>query len=164
MYDDNNKYNKPNISSQIYERKTNDLSSSKKSIQNNLEMNNAIIKKGIHSRKSSGNLNKITVLQISENKARISTNATPENSAFNSPFVTKDPKPLVSILKKGGQTIQLRDLSQKRLDSNGILILKGGKKHKIEFKKKMNEVQMVENWKEYNMENYTQTSCHCNIF
>ena len=165
MHDDNNKYNKTNSTLQTYEIKTNDFTSPTNSIHL-IEISNAMPEKGINSGKLGGNVNRIFVNpQFSETKQPISTNTTPEHNTFGATFIMKDSKTLISILKKGGRANQLhRDLLQKRLDSNGIQIFKGGKKHKILFKEKLHEVKIVENWKEYNMENYAQTTCHCSIF
>jgi len=52
----------------------------------------------------------------------------------------------------------------RRVDGHGIPIVRGSKKHKIGFRDKIHEVKLVENWKEYNMENYNQNTCYCFIF
>jgi hypothetical protein len=73
-------------------------------------------------------------------------------------------KPVVSILKKS-RMVQ-NDDNIVRQDNNGNSIIRGGKKHKIQFKEKIHEVKIVENWKEYNTENYDPNSkcCKCTIF
>jgi hypothetical protein len=72
---------------------------------------------------------------------------------------TPNRTPGPSILKK------LRASSQStRNDANGVPIVKGGKRHKIKFKENIVEVQIVENWKEYNSDSTPSSSCHCAIF
>jgi len=38
------------------------------------------------------------------------------------------------------------------------------KRTKIAFREELQDVKIVENWKNYNSEDYQQTSCHCNTF
>ena len=64
----------------------------------------------------------------------------------------------VSILKKN------RNIITNRLDASGTPISLKGKKHKITFRKVLEDVNEVESYKEYNNENYTQPTCYCNIF
>lgn len=53
---------------------------------------------------------------------------------------------------------------QNRKDSYGIMInrTQGSKQHKIKFKEEVKEVNVVENWKEYNVTE--DRTCLCNMF
>ena len=82
-------------------------------------------------------------------------------------------KPLRSILKKSKylpktqSPQEVNSLNTVRLDATGSLIQAGGKNHKITFRDNIHDVTLVENWKEYNMENYESEKCNCrtcNIF
>ena len=42
--------------------------------------------------------------------------------------------------------------------------LKGDKKEKISFKEDLQQVKIVENWKDYNSDNYDSPTCHCSTF
>lgn len=63
-----------------------------------------------------------------------------------------------SILKRGNKTEKSRE------DSKGNPIVRGGKKHKINFTEPLVKVNIVENWKEHNAETQGSSSCYCNIF
>lgn len=67
-----------------------------------------------------------------------------------------------SILKK----INKKDPKEEttRIDTLGNPIYKTGGKHKIIFKNQIADVKIVENWKDYNSENYNGSTCYCNIF
>ena len=94
-------------------------------------------------------------------------NDSTENTDFNGK------KPLRSILKKSkffqkNQSPQQFNTSNRiRSDATGSIIQAGSKKHKITFREKVHDITIVENWKEYNMENYEPSKCDCrscNIF
>mgnify|MGYP003577505385 CR=1 FL=1 len=71
-----------------------------------------------------------------------------------------------SILKKSryaNNADKLPPINPRR-DSAGIAIKKGGKGHKIHFRGKLEDVNIVENWKIYNGHEYNTQSCNCNIF
>lgn len=95
-----------------------------------------------------------------KDKHRKNPSAELQKSKFNYSNNTKTKKPSQSILKK----TKNNDESSTRQDANGNPILKGGRKHKISFKDKVEDVKVVENWKEYNADNYTTSTCYCNIF
>lgn len=42
--------------------------------------------------------------------------------------------------------------------------LKSDRKEKISFKEEIHQIKVVENWKDYNSDNYDSTTCHCNTF
>lgn len=53
-----------------------------------------------------------------------------------------------------------------RLDCFGYPIIKGGKKHKIQFKEELVKTFKVENWKKFNQDisdNANALKCHCNL-
>lgn len=43
-------------------------------------------------------------------------------------------------------------MTRVRVDSYGVVIRRGGKKHNIAFKEQMERVHIVESWKKYNQE------------
>jgi hypothetical protein len=65
-----------------------------------------------------------------------------------------------SILKVGG----VKKGQDPRTDSYGNQIKKGGKKHKILFKAEISNVNEVENWKQYNLEEDNTGKKCCSIF
>lgn len=70
-----------------------------------------------------------------------------------------------SILKNGDSVKGSQCDSLKRCDTNGVQILEGSKKHVVSFKTKIHTVSFVENWKEFNKDTVSKTSCtKCNIF
>jgi len=84
-----------------------------------------------------------------------------QKSKFN--YNTNNNKPKKSygsILKKSKNN----DETAVRQDANGNPILRGSRKHKISFKDKVDDIKIVENWKEYNQDNYTTSTCYCNIY
>jgi len=88
--------------------------------------------------------------------------ASPDGKKGNQgPISALKKKPGPSILRKGKGNA---DDGPQRTDTNGVNITKGGKRHKIAFKDKIEDVITVENWKEYNTDNNTSSTCYCNIF
>ena len=67
--------------------------------------------------------------------------------------------------QSGELNAQANSVNQSRRDSRGVVIQKGGKKHRISFKNDLQTVIPVECWKQYNIEsNVPQgTSCTCSI-
>ena len=63
-----------------------------------------------------------------------------------------------SILRTKSKA-QARD----RRDSYGVTIAHDAKQHKIRFKESVKEVKVIDNWKEYNM-NEEKPCCSCNVF
>ena len=70
-------------------------------------------------------------------------------------FLTMNPK--ASILRSKASLVE-----RNRKDSYGISIGPGSRQHKIKFKEEVKEVNVVENWKEYNVSE--DRACLCNMF
>ena len=76
---------------------------------------------------------------------------------------TNQGRSLSSILKKGSKASldsQYRYSSgSDRRDTFGVLIVRGSKKHKIKFKPEIREVSIVENWKNFNVQEHETCAC-----
>jgi len=98
-----------------------------------------------------------------ENEESMKTTARPMSSC--STASESGAKGSISILKKSRYAANSeRTTSNRRRDAAGVPIKKGGKRHKIVFKKEIEEVKIIENWKIYNGHDYVHQSCYCNTF
>lgn len=70
-------------------------------------------------------------------------------------FLTMQPK--TPILRSKASLVE-----RNRKDSYGIQIAQGTRQHKIKFKEEVKEVNVVENWKEYNVNE--DRTCLCSMF
>lgn len=70
-----------------------------------------------------------------------------------------------SILKKSRYAANSERMTTTgRRDSEGVTIKKGGKHHKIVFRRDLEDVKIIDNWKVYNGHDYVPQSCYCNTF
>lgn len=81
----------------------------------------------------------------------------PDNSELNDELSRQYPSILVSKAAKDNKASL-----KSRKDSYGVLIRHQAKKHKIKFRNDISEVKIVENWKEFNMDE--KPCCSCNLF
>jgi len=89
------------------------------------------------------------------------------------PNMSSDPSNYYGNKRSGRNSILRQSRYGKALegDSNSQVsevplkrAIKEEKKEKISFKQDIEEVKVVENWKDYNNDDYGNTTCHCNTF
>jgi len=130
----------------------------KKSFKNNDEQNSSFNKSQPPSTKGS----ETNVPKYSQNVVVPSDSRIAENGDNNRSHQRHLSCP-VSILKKSLDTEESKP-SLPRVENKGNKVDGRGKSTKIKFRKDIEDVKIIENWKHYNSENYQQTSCHCNVF
>lgn len=104
-------------------------------------------------------------ISASRHRKEASTGDSSKSARIRPSSVSSDPGPRgqKSILKKSQYANGQKAERTGRRDANGVLIKKGGKQHKINFKQIIDEVKVVENWKEYNSNDAPHDNC-CNLF
>lgn len=79
----------------------------------------------------------------------------------------ENPRRRGSILKKkisiGSQKVQHEPLVGAQVPAEEVVPDKSDKRHTIAFKDDIQEVKIVENWKQYNTDTSNSTVCHCNL-
>jgi len=88
---------------------------------------------------------------------------TPSDSRAGEDSDSSSGKKLSGILKKS-TTESDKGENNNRLEKRSYPVEKNHKRSKIAFRKDIEDVKIIENWKHYNAEHYTQNSCHCNIY
>jgi len=101
----------------------------------------------------------VTARQTKENNSR-------KNSDDSSGYYNQQRSNRGSILRQskyGGKTLEnnLASAPQEKPSKNAPI---DAQKDKISFKEEIQEIKVVENWKEYNNDDYNNTTCHCCTF
>eukprot|EP01016_Furgasonia_blochmanni_P022784 TRINITY_DN24768_c0_g1_i1.p1 TRINITY_DN24768_c0_g1~~TRINITY_DN24768_c0_g1_i1.p1 ORF type:complete len:211 (+),score=25.97 TRINITY_DN24768_c0_g1_i1:58-633(+) len=82
-----------------------------------------------------------------------------QNPITKSDSPSKTKTGILKIRSQSANNLRVRP----RSDTFGNPILRGGKKHKIQFHEKLEKMHMVESWKVYNSTEYAPSSCSCAI-
>ncbi len=128
----------------------------KRSVKNNDEQNSSFNKSQPPSTKGSEtNMPKYSRDVVVPSDSRIGENG-------NASSHQRHPSCPISILRKEGEGERRPSLL--KTENKGNKPEDNKKKPKIKFRKDIEDVKIIENWKHYNQENYQQTSCHCNVF
>lgn len=72
----------------------------------------------------------------------------------------------IRLITKSQDTTPIIKHSNERYDAKGTKIVKGSKKHVVTFKRRLNEVYVVENWKIFNIvddEEEEERTCPCSL-
>lgn len=101
----------------------------------------------------------VAARQTKENNSR-------KNSDDSSGYYNQQRSNRGSILRQskyGGKTLEnnLASAPQEKPSKNAPI---DAQKDKISFKEEIQEIKVVENWKEYNNDDYNNTTCHCCTF
>lgn len=121
-------------------------------------------------------------LQLKDNKEKVLRGGFPSNDAsdsfrntplsqsedrdsFSKSSKMKDSKQSKTSILKKSRYGKSEDIPRPNLViETGNAQLKSDRKEKISFKQDLHEIKVVENWKDYNNDNYDSTTCHCNTF